>query len=90
MFTPTSHGYMNMTCAAWTGVTYFKNDVKIFGGNFTIDGTMTDWEGNYTLKWKLSVLQPLLITYCTLITRKQHQKEFKGLITFNSFFSFCG
>jgi hypothetical protein len=52
MFNTIFNGYMNMTCAAWTGVTYFKNDGKNFGGNFTIDGTITDWEGNYTLKWE--------------------------------------
>jgi len=50
MFNTTFKGHMNLTCAAWTGVTYFQNDGKNFTGNFTIDGVMTDWEGNYTLK----------------------------------------
>ncbi|CEL25019.1 hypothetical protein [Methanobacterium formicicum] len=50
MFNTTFKGHMNLTCAAWTGVTYFQNDAQNFTGNFTIDGTMTDWEGNYTLK----------------------------------------
>lgn len=50
MFNTTFKGHMNLTCAAWTGVTYFQNDGQNFTGNFTIDGTMTDWEGNYTLK----------------------------------------
>jgi hypothetical protein len=50
MFNTTFKGHMNLTCAAWTGVTYFQNDNNNFTGNFTIDGVMTDWEGNYTLK----------------------------------------
>ncbi len=50
MFNTTFKGHMNLTCAAWTGVTYFQNDGQNFTGNFTIDGVMTDWEGNYTLK----------------------------------------
>jgi len=50
MFNTTFKGHMNLTCAAWTGNTTFQNDGKTFTGNFTIDGVMTDWEGNYTLK----------------------------------------
>lgn len=50
MFNTTFKGHMNLSCAAWTGVTYFQNDGKTFSGNFTIDGVMTDWEGTYTLK----------------------------------------
>lgn len=50
MFNTTFKGHMNLTCAAWTGKTYFQNDGTTFGGNFTIDGVMTDWVGNYTLK----------------------------------------
>jgi len=50
MFNTTFKGHMNLTCAAWTGVTYFQNDDQNFSGNFTIDGVMTGWEGNYTLK----------------------------------------
>jgi len=50
MFNTTFKGHMNLTCAAWTGITYFQNDGKTFTGNFTIDGVMTDWEGTYTLK----------------------------------------
>ncbi|BDZ69022.1 hypothetical protein [Methanobacterium ferruginis] len=50
MFNTTFKGYINLSCAAWTGVTYFQNDGKTFNGTFTIDGVMTDWEGNYTLK----------------------------------------
>ncbi len=50
MFNTTFKGHMNLTCAAWTGVTYFQNDNNNFTGNFTIDGVMTDWEGTYTLK----------------------------------------
>lgn len=50
MFNTTFKGHMNLTCAAWTGQTYFQNDGKTFTGNFTIDGVMTDWEGTYTLK----------------------------------------
>jgi hypothetical protein len=50
MFNTTFKGHMNLTCAAWTGMTYFQNDGKAFTGNFTIDGVMTDWEGTYTLK----------------------------------------
>lgn len=50
MFNTIFNGNMNLTCAAWTGKTYFKNDGKTFEGNFTIDGVDTDWEGNYTLK----------------------------------------
>ena len=41
---------MNMTCAAWTGTTTFQNDGQTFGGNFTIHGVLTYWEGTYTLK----------------------------------------
>jgi hypothetical protein len=50
MFNTTFKGYINLSCAAWTGVTYFQNDGKTFNGTFNIDGSMTDWEGNYTLK----------------------------------------
>jgi hypothetical protein len=50
MFNTNFRGHMNLTCAAWTGKTYFQNDGKTFEGNYTIDGVMTDWEGNYTLK----------------------------------------
>ena len=50
MFNTTFKGNMNLTCAAWTGVTTFQNDGKTFGGNFTIDGALTDWKGTYTLK----------------------------------------
>ena len=50
MFNTTFKGNMNLTCAAWTGVTTFQNDGKTFAGNFTIDGVMTDWDGTYTLK----------------------------------------
>lgn len=50
MFNTTFKGHMNLTCAAWTGKTYFQNDGKTFTGNFTIDGVMTDWEGTFTLK----------------------------------------
>ena len=50
MFNTTFKGHINLTCAAWTGVTYFQNDGKNFTGNFTIDGVMTDWEGTYILK----------------------------------------
>ena len=50
MFNTTFKGNMNLTCAAWTGKTYFQNDGKTFGGNFTIDGVITDWDGTYTLK----------------------------------------
>jgi hypothetical protein len=50
MFNTTFKGHMNLTCAAWTGITYFQNDGKTFTGNFTIDGVMTDWEGTYILK----------------------------------------
>ncbi len=50
MFNTAFKGNMNMTCAAWTGKTTFHNDGKDFGGNFTIDGVMTDWVGTYTLK----------------------------------------
>jgi hypothetical protein len=50
IFNTTFKGHMNLTCAAWTGTTYFQNDGKTFTGNYTIDGVMTDWEGTYTLK----------------------------------------
>lgn len=50
MFNTTFKGYMNLTCAAWTGKTYFQNDGKNFSGNFTINGVMTHWDGTYTLK----------------------------------------
>ncbi|MFA0833858.1 MAG: hypothetical protein ACC609_07605 [Methanobacterium formicicum] len=50
MFNTNFKGHMNLTCAAWTGTTYFQNDGKNFTGNFTIDGVLTDWEGTYTLK----------------------------------------
>jgi hypothetical protein len=50
LFNTTFKGHMNLSCAAWTGKTYFQNDGKTFSGNFTIDGQMTDWEGTYTLK----------------------------------------
>lgn len=50
MFSTILHGRMNMTCAAWTGKSHFQNDGKKFNGTFKIIGTMTDWEGNYTLK----------------------------------------
>ncbi len=50
MFNTIFKGHMNMTCAAWNGTTQFQNNANIISGNFTIDGVMTDWEGNYTLK----------------------------------------
>ncbi|NYB52794.1 MAG: hypothetical protein HVN35_09590 [Methanobacteriaceae archaeon] len=50
MFNTSFKGHMNLSCAAWTGVTYFQNDGKTFNGSFTIDGVMTDWEGTYTLQ----------------------------------------
>jgi hypothetical protein len=50
MFNTIFKGNMNLTCAAWTGKTDFQNNGKTFGGNFTIDGVATDWEGTYTLK----------------------------------------
>ena len=50
MFNTTFNGHMNLSCAAWTGITYFQNDGKTFNGNFTIDGVMTDWDGTFTLK----------------------------------------
>lgn len=42
-------GYMNMTCAAWNGTSYFQNDRTNFTGTFVITGTMTDWEGTYQI-----------------------------------------
>lgn len=50
MFNTLFKGNMNMTCAAWTGTTTFQNDGQTFGGNFTIHGVLTYWEGTYTLK----------------------------------------
>lgn len=49
MFNTILKGNMNMTCAAWTGTSQFQNDGKNFNGTFSIDGVVTDWEGNYTL-----------------------------------------
>ncbi len=42
-------GYMNMTCAAWNGTSHFQNNLTNFTGNFTITGTMTDWQGTYQI-----------------------------------------
>jgi hypothetical protein len=50
MFNTTFKGHMNLTCAAWTGITYFQNNGQTFNGSFIIDGVMTDWEGTFTLK----------------------------------------
>ncbi len=50
MFNTTFKGHMNLSCAAWTGQTFFQNDGKTFNGTFTIDGQFTDWEGTYNLK----------------------------------------
>ena len=50
MFNTTFKGNMNLSCAAWTGTTTFGNDGQTLGGNFTIDGVLTDWVGTYTLK----------------------------------------
>lgn len=50
MFATNFKGNMNMTCAAWNGSSQFTNNGKEFKGTFFIDGVMTDWEGNYTLK----------------------------------------
>jgi hypothetical protein len=49
MFNTDFTGTMNMTCAAWTGTSKFQNKNKNFTGTFKIIGTMTDWEGKYTL-----------------------------------------
>ncbi len=49
MFNTILTGNMNMTCAAWTGTSQFQNDGKNFNGTFSIDGVVTDWNGNYTL-----------------------------------------
>ncbi len=49
MFSTILSGNMNMTCAAWTGTSKFQNDGENFNGTFSIDGVVTDWEGNYTL-----------------------------------------
>ena len=49
MFNTIFNGNMNMTCAAWTGTSYFQNDGKNFNGTFKINGVYTDWKGNYTL-----------------------------------------
>lgn len=50
MFSTIFNGRMNMTCAAWTGKSSFRNDGNNFTGTFEIFGTMTYWKGNYTLK----------------------------------------
>jgi hypothetical protein len=49
MFSTIFNGNMNMTCAAWNGVSNFQNDGQNFNGTFFINGVMTDWKGNYTL-----------------------------------------
>jgi hypothetical protein len=49
MFGTKFNGNMNMSCAAWTGTSQFKNDGKNFLGTFTINGTMTYWQGTYRL-----------------------------------------
>ena len=50
MFNTIFKGNMNLTCAAWTGVTTFENDGQTLGGNFTINGVLSHWDGTYTLK----------------------------------------
>lgn len=56
MFNTIFNGNMNMTCAAWTGTSYFQNDGKNFNGTFKINGIYTDWEGNYTITQENSSL----------------------------------
>lgn len=54
MFNTDFNGTMNMTCAAWTGTSNFQNKNRKFTGTFQIYGTMTYWEGNYTLTQEAS------------------------------------
>lgn len=49
MFNTIFNGNMNMTCAAWTGVSNFQNDGQNFNGTFFISGIYTDWTGGYTV-----------------------------------------
>jgi hypothetical protein len=42
-------GYMDVSCAAWTGRVDFENNITIFPANFTIDGPLTDWEGGFNI-----------------------------------------
>ena len=49
MFGSMFNGNMNMSCAAWSGTSQFKNDGKNFLGTFIINGPMTYWQGTYRL-----------------------------------------
>ena len=48
-FSSIFNGNMNMSCSAWNGTSHFQNNGHILKGTFTINGVMTDWEGNYTI-----------------------------------------
>ncbi len=49
MFKSIFTGGMNMTCSVWNGTSHFQNNGQQLTGTFTITGSETDWEGNYTM-----------------------------------------
>ncbi|MGB9937093.1 MAG: hypothetical protein ACPK7O_05185 [Methanobacterium sp.] len=50
MFSTQFDGNYNMSCAAWTGNSFFINDGNNLTGTFKINGQMTYWEGSYIMK----------------------------------------
>ncbi len=50
MFSTRFDGTYNMSCAAWTGNGTFSNNGENLLGTFQINGQMTYWEGNFTMK----------------------------------------
>lgn len=50
MFNTQFNGNYNMSCAAWTGNGTFSNKGENLLGTFQINGPMTYWEGNFTMK----------------------------------------
>ncbi len=50
MFGTIFDGKYNMSCAAWTGNGTFVNNGENLFGTFQINGPMTYWEGNFTMR----------------------------------------
>jgi len=50
MFRTPLRGHYRMTCAAWDGGGNFSNDGRNFRGDFRINGAMTFFGGNFTLR----------------------------------------
>ncbi|OEC86799.1 hypothetical protein A9507_09525 [Methanobacterium sp. A39] len=42
-------GNLNMSCAAWTGISAFSSENGKINGTFKLDGAITDWDGTFKI-----------------------------------------